>query len=188
MKQKLKKINEQATFSHASCKQRRKSWTCHCLMPIVQRRLAHSAVLLLNWLVTISYIRQETKLVQGSIFYAKKTRNAISKQFKLKINLENTIGALSSSLSTLEIGFKCNVDTVVFTGDQKISMWAVLLDGDGQFVEAMRDVLRTSMTPVESETLGLLQGLNRILTLDHQKVIFEPNRKMLVDYVHSNNG
>jgi len=67
-------------------------------------------------------------------------------------------------------------------------MWAVLLDGDGQFVEAMRDVLRTSMTPVESETLGLLQGLNRILTLDHQKVIFEPNRKMLVDYVHSNNG
>lgn len=50
-------------------------------------------------------------------------------------------------------------------------MGAVLLDGDGQFVAAMSDV-RTSMTPLDSDTLGLLQGLNWILTLGHQKVIF----------------
>jgi len=62
-----------------------------------------------------------------------------------------------SSLLELVL-LKCNVDTIVSIDDQTISMGVIIRDGGRQFVRAMKDVLKISMTPTRSEVWGHNSG------------------------------
>jgi len=59
-------------------------------------------------------------------------------------------------------------------------MGAVLRDSEGQFVRAMTDVLKASISPTESEAWGLHQGLKWITTLGHQRLSLNQTARCLL--------
>jgi ribonuclease HI len=79
---------------------------------------------------------------------------------------------------------KCNIDAAIFTHENKVSMGTCLRDESGGFIDVFSCHDKGMYTAAEAEAWGLRKRIEWIAQLGYNKVIFEMNRKMVVNDVH----
>ncbi|MCI29396.1 60S ribosomal protein L23, partial [Trifolium medium] len=80
---------------------------------------------------------------------------------------------------------KCNIDAAIFHAEKMVGMGARICDEGGNFIAAITANVDTVMTAAEGEAWSLYQGMQWIVTLGYNKVIFELDCKMVVDDVNN---